>query len=195
MIVDYVTLLSHIRVPIISVRIVRMFRVFRGIPSGGPLSAGPVPSRFSDPAGIFAVLYGAESVSCCLWEAVVRNRLTLRWPREITRSIVTSRYVVAFDSKQVLQLVDLRDDGPVRFGAPPAVVHDSNHRDGRQLSAAVHSQISHADGFLYHSRYTGRRCCAIFDRAFGKLNSLPPTRLIHHASFRQALKRYRISLI
>ena len=104
MIVDYVTLLGHIRVPIISVRIVRMFRVFRGIPSGGPLTAGPAPSRFSDPAGKFAVLYGAETVACCLWETVVRNRLTLRWPREITRSIVTSRNVVAFDSTQILNL-------------------------------------------------------------------------------------------
>lgn len=136
MIVGYATLLHNINAPIIGIRIVRMFRVIRRIPSTGPLTAVSAPSRFSDPAGNFAVLYGAESVACRLWEAVVRDRLTLRWTRQITRSLVTSRNVVSFSSMHVLNLVDLRNDGPVGFGAPPTVVHESNHRDGRDLSAA-----------------------------------------------------------
>lgn len=199
MIVDYATLFHHINAPIRTVQIARMFRVIRPIPSNqppsNPLSAVPAQSRFSDPAGRFAVLYGAESVSCCLWEAAVRNRLNLRWPREIMRSLVTSRYVVTFTSTQVLNLVDLRYDGPVTFGAPPTVVHESNHRDGRHLSEAVYNHLPEVDGFLYHSRYTGHRCCAIFCRAFGKLTSLPPTRLIHHTSFWHAISRYKISLV
>ena len=193
MIVDYVTLLGHIRVPIISVR---MFRVFRGIPSGGPLTAGPAPSRFSDPSRTYAVMYGAETLSCCLWEAVVRNSLTRRLHRVIPRSVFAFSQVVEFMSTQDLNLVDLQDDRPIWIGAPRDVVHDSDHHEGRSLSEDVYSHLHEADGFLYRSRYTGHICCAIFDRAIcSKLKSVSVTPLNRHADFPKALSDCDLSLI
>ena len=200
--VGYVNLIGRIQAQIRRVRIVRMFRVIHqrlAAPNANPLSATPTLSRFSDPARKYAVLYGAETVPCCLWEVVVRNRLTRRQHRVLPRSDITARRVVSFQSNQDLALVDLRRDGPIRIGAPPAVVHDSNHREGRLLSADVFAHTQ-ADGFLYRSRFTGHLCAAIFNRAFGKLDTLVTrntpavTPLIRHADFWKALNDYNIYL-
>lgn len=190
----YVNLIGHIQAQIRTVRIMRMFRVIHQSLANSPLGAVPAPSRFSDPAGNFAVLYGAETVSCCLWEAIVRNSLTRRLPRVLPQSVITSRRVVSFQSQQDLNLVDLRVDGPIRIGAPPDVVHDSNHHEGRSLSEDVHAHTQ-ADGFLYHSRFTRDLCCAIFARAFGKLNTLAVRSLTRHAGLWTALNDYNIYLI
>ncbi len=173
-----------------------MFRLIHQRHIVNPLRAVPAPSRFSDPNGNYAVLYGAATVSCCLWENVVRNSLTRRQHREILRSDITSRRVVLFQSQQDLNLVDLREDGPVRIGAPPDVVHDSNHHEGRLLSTAFYTLQKNVDGFLYSSRFTGEQCYAIFDRAFHKLNQTGRvTQLTQRPSFWQALNHYKITLI
>ena len=196
---NYVPLMRYIQAQIRTVQITRMFRVIHRKHASTPLNAVPAPSRFSDPT--YAVLYGAETVSCCLWEAVVRNSLKRRLPRVISLSVINLWQVVSFQSRHALNLVDLREDGPIRIGAPPDVVHDSNHLEGRLLSADVHKNLPDADGFLYHSRFTGDQCCAIFNRAFGKLDTLstPFTRavtpLIRHADFWHALSDYDIRLI
>lgn len=90
--------------------------------------------------------------------------------------------------------MDLREDGPIRIGTPPDVVHDSNHLEGRSLSADVYAHLPDADGFLYHSRFTGDLCCAIFDRAFDKLDTLTVRPLTQHADFWNALNDYDITL-
>ena len=55
-----------------------MFRVIHHKHRRQPLGTVPSASRFSDPAGNYAVLYVAESVRCGFWEAVARNRFTRR---------------------------------------------------------------------------------------------------------------------
>ncbi len=194
MMASYVDLIGRIEAQIRTFRIASMFRVINQRHAATPLNAIPAPSRFSDPAGNFAVLYGAETLPCSLWEAVVRNSLTRRLPRVIPRPSITYRLVVSFQSQQDLNLVDLRGDGPIRIGAPPDVVHDSNHLEGRSLSADVHAHLPDADGFLYHSRFTGDLCCAIFDRAFDKLDTLAVSPLTQHADFWNALNDYGITL-
>ena len=193
MMASYVDLIGRIEAQIRTFRIASMFRVIKQRHAATPINAIPVPSRFSDPAENYAVLYGAETVPCCLWEGVVRNSLTRHQRRVIPQSGITSRLVVSFQSQQDLNLVDLRGDGPVRIGAPPDVVHDSNHHEGRSLSADVYAHTQ-ADGFLYHSRFTGHWCCAIFDRAFDKLDTLAVSPLTQHADFWNALSDYDITL-
>ena len=194
MMASYVNLIGRIEAQIRTFRIASMFRVINQRHAATPLNAIPAPSRFSDPSGNYTVLYGAETVPCSLWEAVVRNSLTRRLPRVIPRPVITYRLVVSFQSQQDLNLVDLRGDGPIRIGAPPDVVHDSNHLEGRSLSADVHAHLPYADGFLYHSRFTGDLCCAIFDRAFDKLDTLAVSPLTQHADFWGALSDYGITL-
>ena len=38
-----------------------------------PLGCVPAPSRFSDPDGLYAVLYAALTVRCAVWEALLRD--------------------------------------------------------------------------------------------------------------------------
>ena len=118
MMASYVNLIGYIQAQIRTFRIAWMFRVINQRHAATPLNAIPAPSRFSDPAGNFAVLYGAETLPCSLWEAVVRNSLTRRQRRVIPRPVITYRLVVSFQSQQDLNLVDLRGDGPIRWCSP-----------------------------------------------------------------------------
>ncbi len=171
-----------------------MFRVIHESLRARPLTAVPAPSRFSDPAGAYAVLYAAESVRCCFWEAVVRNRLTRNQRSELPRADIQVRDVVCLESREDLTVVDLRGDGPIRIGVSPAVTHDTNHAAGRALSAATFADVPEADGFMFQSRFMGHRCVAVFDRAIGKLNGIGVTPLIEHADFLEALDDYDILL-
>ena len=105
-----------------------------------------------------------------------------------------ARLVVSIRSAGTLALIDLRGDGPIRVGAPSAVVHDGNHAAGRALSAAVHAKVPDADGFLFPSRFTGHTCAAVFDRAVGKLAKLGIADLASDADFLDALDDYDIVL-
>ena len=94
---------------------------------------------------------------------------------------------------------DLAGDGggravPCEKGAPSAVSHDGNHAAGRTLSGAVHGGVPEADGFVFASRFTGDRCVAIFERAFGGLRASGVAELIRHAEFLEALDDYDIVL-
>ena len=192
----YFPIIGRIHAQICSVRLLKMFRVIHRSFAANPLDAVPSPSRFSDPSLSYAVMYGAETVSCCLWEAVVRNSLTRRPHRVIPRSVFALSQVVEFKSTQDLRLVDLQDDGPIWIGAPLEVVHESNHHEGRSLSEDVYSHLQEADGFLYSSRYTGHVCCAIFDRAIMlKLATVSDTPLNQHPDLGNTLSDYDITSI
>lgn len=186
--------LERIRGRLRPVRIERMFRVIQRKHRRRPLGVVPVPSRFSDPAGEYAVLYAAEAVRCSFWEALARNRFTRRKRRELPRSDVVARLVVSLRSTETVALVDLRGDGPIRIAAPTAVAHDANHAAGRALSAATYGNVPEADGFLFQSRFTGHLCAAVFDRAIKKLEALEVTPLIEHVDFLDALEDYDITL-
>lgn len=110
------------------------------------------------------------------------------------RSDVADRMLVVLHSELPVTLVDLREDGPVRIGAPPAVAHDTNHAAGRALSAAVHAGVPEADGFLWQSRYTGHACVAVFDRAVSKLALSRVVPLITVEQFWQVLDDYDIAV-
>lgn len=184
---------ERIRRQLRPVRIEQMFRVIHHRHRRRPLSANPTPSRFSDPNERYAVLYGSEAVRCSFWEALVRGRFTHSNRRKLSRSDVEARRVVSFSSTETLILIDLRDDGPIRIGAPTAVTHDTNHAAGRALSATTYAEVPEADGILYQSRFTGHLCVAVFDRAFGKLKSLNVTPLVEHADFLDSLDDYDIT--
>ena len=111
----------------------RVFRVIHRDHHTTPVQAAPTPSRFSDPRERYAVLYASEAVRCAFWETLGRNRLAHRRRRELPRTEAETRLVVSIRSTGPLGLIDLRGDGPVRIGAPSAVVHDGNHAAGRAL--------------------------------------------------------------
>ena len=149
---------ERIRGSLRSVRLGRVHRLIHFSHRARPLDAVPTPSRFSDPAGQYAVLYVSESVRCGFWEALARNRFTRHRRRQMPRSDVESRLVVEIRSIEPLDLVDLREDGPIRIAAPTAVAHDANHAAGRSLSAATQPRCgSFALGCYLCERAGGRR--------------------------------------
>ncbi len=171
-----------------------VYRVIRSTYSESPLDAVPAHSRFSDPAGVYAVLYAADTLRCAFWEAVARGRLTHRATRTLPAAELRARVLVTLCSTQHLQLVDLRHDGLIRLGAPTAVTHDGNHSAGRALSAAIVSLVEEADGVVYQSRFTGDLCFALFDRALHKLDTRSIAPLIEHEALIAALNDYDIEL-
>ena len=90
--------------------------------------------------------------------------------------------------------MDLRSDGPVRMGAPTAVIHDAHHAAGRALSAAIYGDLPDVDGIPYPSRFTTETCVAVFDRAIHKLQATEVAPLIAAAGFEDLLSDYGITL-
>ena len=170
------------------------YRIIDRRHSTTPLGAIPTRSRFSDPGRHYSVLYAAGTIRCAVWEVLVRNRFARRGARLLPRADVEARVVVSIISSRHLSLIDLRNDGAVRIGAPPAVAHDGNHAAGRALSRAVHALVPEADGFIFKSRFTGHDCFAVFERAFHKLLAIDVRSLTMHADFLDALDDYDIRL-
>lgn len=80
-----------------------------------PLAVTPSPSRFSDTDLEFALLYAADTVRCCLWEALVRNRFVGRQNRMLPQAVLENRLLVTIDSRVPINVLDLRGDGPARI--------------------------------------------------------------------------------
>ena len=187
---------ERIRNRIARVSLHQHYRVIRGKHRDKPLGAAPAPSRFSDPQERYSVLYASTSVQCSAWEHLVRNRLTRRKRRRLPLSDVEGRLIVEIDSAEDLALVDLRNDGAVRIGAPPAIVHDGNHAAGRALSFRAYHDIASADGLMYSSRFLpDSTCVAVFDRAINKLEASRIVPLVRHRGFIEMLDEYEIDLI
>ena len=176
------------------VHLAPFFRIIKRRHMTLPLGAVAAPSRFGDPEGKYAVLYASEAVRCSFWEAVARNRFTRRRRRELPRPDVEERLVVSLETRVPVTLIDLRGDGPIRIAAPTAVAHDTNHVAGRALSSAAYADVPEADGFIYHSRFTGHACAAVFDRAIVNLQTLDVAPLSVHVDFLDALVDYDITL-
>ena len=185
---------ERIRRQLLPFNILQMYRLIPARHVGTPLGTRPAPSRFGDRRGAFSLLYAAESVRTAFWESLIRQRFTRRKARVLNESELERFSVVTITAADPLTLVDLRDDGPIRIGAPSAVAHDSNHAAGRALSAATYASVPEADGFLYASRFTGHACIAVFDRALQNLTALNTNPLAHHADFWDALVDYDITL-
>ena len=162
-------------------------RIVRDEYRNDPLGVKPRPGRFSDPVGRYSIAHGAESVVCCLWEAVLRDRFVGRKRRALPRSEIDNSVVVTLPPIKPLRLDDLRRDGCARIGAPTAVVHDSRWSASQALSAAVYAQFPDGDGFLYSSRYTGDDCVAIFDRAWPKLEKVGVVPLAEYMEVHEVL--------
>ena len=142
------------------------------------------------------MLYASTSVQCSAWEHLVRNRFTRRQKRRLPLSDAEARLIVEIDSAEDLALVDLRKDGAVRIGAPPAIVHDGNHAAGRALSLRTYHDVADADGFMYSSRFLPEATCiAVFDRAVRKLEVRGMVPLVGHRGFVEMLDEYGIDLI
>ncbi len=82
---------ARIRKRLCTIQLAGVYRVIRSTYSKAPLTAVPARSRFSDPAGHYAVLYAANTVRCAFWEAVARGRLIHRVTRTLPAAELRAR--------------------------------------------------------------------------------------------------------
>lgn len=162
-----------------------------------PLGVRPGRSRFATADGGFAVLYAGSDFTTAFIEVVVRDRFVGRGKRELLYKELGRLAIVALKTRpnSELVLLDLREDGCVRLGAPTDVTGARNHAAGRALGRAIYREHSDIDGFVFESRLTGADAYVVFDRAIGKLDAGPTIRLVAHEELSRVLERYNLSLI
>ncbi len=111
--------------------------------------------------------------SCTLWKLCVedsgRHAIAIG---QRARTILQSRDPKSdpdpsYHCARPLSLTVLRNDGPIRVGAPMVDVPDANRAVGRAPLSTICEQIPEADGFLFHSRFTGGVSVAVLGRAIG----------------------------
>ncbi len=149
-----------------------------------PLGIGKTPSRFSDPRPLapedrYGVLYLGESVKVCFLEAVLRDqRDGVVGDLPIEEKELRERCYVVIETTATLNLVDLREDGPVIMGVPSDVAKATSQSLARQWSLAFHEHPQQPDGVIYPSRLNGHTNLAIYDRAIAKLKAAGVMKLI-----------------
>lgn len=162
-----------------------------------PLGTSPGDSRFCAKADGYTVLYAAPDFTTAFVETVVRDRFTRKRPREILLKEITGRAWTQIQTKPGarLRLLDLRQDGCVKLGAPSDAVNARSHAAGRALGRAIHADHKDVDGLLFSSRLTGADAYAVFDRALAKLDASASALLQDHPALPNVLSEYGIQLI
>ncbi len=163
-----------------------------------PLGTEASDSRFCTLVGGYTVLYCSPDFAAAFIETIVRDRFTRTRQREVLLKEVTERVwvLIATRSRVKLRLLDLRQDGCVRLGAPTDAVNARNHTAGRALGRAIYAEHKDIDGLLYSSRLTGGAdVYAVFDRAIRKLDATEVGALQDHADVPDVLARHSIDLV
>ena len=144
-----------------------------------PLGWGHGLNRFSDPTGhAFGVVYLGSSAKAAFVETVLRDAADGRGldcvldMAEIEKRLLASIRVI-----EVLRLVDLTNDGPLRMGVPSDAIRARDQTLSRRWSVGFHGHPNRPDGVYYPSRLNEERCIALYDRALSKLEVLGTPRL------------------
>lgn len=164
---------------------------------GDPLEFRPGTGRFNAPSREFRVLYGADTLACCLAETLIRDRSALLGgPAPITVEDLDLRSVVELESLEPVAVVDLTGPGALRAGIPSAVAKAPDYGLSQAWSLAFWKHPSAPEGVLYRSRLDDDYLCvALYDRAAAKIRAADTTPLIRHPNCDAALERYRIQIV
>ena len=157
-----------------------------------PAEAGHGSSRFSDPQGVFRVLYAAEDFATAFAEGVVRDKLQGKARRFLYQPHIERLGLTEIASSRPLKLLDLTGAAAFELGIDTDTKGARAHAAGQALSSALYEHIPDLDGLLFSSRLTTGRCVAIYDRALGDLSGRPPVGLIQSAQLLTELKRLNI---
>ena len=162
-----------------------------------PLGTVRADSRFCSRTGGYSVLYAAADLVTAFVETAIRDRFVGRPTREIAIREITAAAWARLESIPglTLTMLDLREDGCAKIGAPTDVVNARNHAAGRAFATAIHTQHPNIDGLVYRSRLTGGDAYAVFNRAVAKLHTQETGQLAHHPALPGILEDYGIRLV
>jgi hypothetical protein len=164
---------------------------------GDPLEFVHGEGPFNAPAREFCILYAANTLACCLAEAVIRDRyIPVERPVEIAPTELATREVVELGSTRPLRLIDLSGPGALRQAVPPDVAKGADYALSRAWSLALWAHPALPEGVLYRSRFDDDfLCVAIYDRARSALTTARTMPLSAHPDLAAVLDRYRIALV
>ncbi len=148
-----------------------------------PLGWGPGLNRFSDPTGkAFGVVYLGSSAKVAFVETLLRDAADGRdGDCVLELAELEARSLATIEPTEVLRLVDLTGDGPIRMGVPSDVAGARDQTLAQKWSVAFHDHPDRPDGVFYPSRLNEERCIAFYDRALGKLKATATPRLMECA--------------
>ena len=189
--------LERIRTVLLEMALSSGWRIFPSRHLDTPLGTVRADSRFCSRAAGYSVLYAASEFATAVVETVIRDRFTGRLSREIPIREITASAWVRLESVPglMLTLLDLREDGCVKIGAPTDVVNARNHAAGRAFATAIHAQHPDVDGLVYRSRLTASDAYAVFDRAVPKLRAQETGQLAYHPGLPAVLEDHDIRLV
>jgi hypothetical protein len=148
-----------------------------------PLGFGFGQSRFSDPdlgaSDRFGVVYFGSSVKVCFVEAILRDQGDGRlstFPIELAE--LEGWTCATVQTRDPLNVVDLREDNSIKMGIPSSVMRDRAHEQGQEWSRAIWSHDRIPDGIIYDSRLNGQTNIALYDRALVKMIAIDTPRLL-----------------
>ena len=99
------------------------------------------------------MLYLGSSLKVWFLEAVLRDeRDGVVGDYLMDETELDTRQYAEAEVREVLKLIDLRGDGPVRMGVPSDVPRGPNQILARKWSVAFHEHPAQADGIIYPSR-------------------------------------------
>ncbi len=189
--------LERIRTVLLETAFSSGWRIFPSRHLDTPLGTVPADSRFCSRAAAYSVLYASSEFATAFVETVIRDRFAGRPSRELAIREITARAWARLESVPgpMLTLLDLREDGCMKIGAPTDVVNARNHAAGRALAVAIHAQHPDVDGVVYRSRLTGSDAYAVFDRAVTKLRAQETGQLAQHPGLPAVLEDHDIRLV
>ncbi len=159
-----------------------------------PLGMGFGRTRYASPSDSFKLLYVAEDLRTSVAETLIRDRFENRKRRRITQAEAKVWGAVQIDATAPLILVDLRTTGLLRLGVSTDAGRAKAQVRGRSLSQAIYDGTD-ADGILCRSRLTNGVCCAVYDRAVGKLAAGAVSDLVTLAAFVPALRDLGVEVV
>lgn len=173
------------------------FRLYPSAFANRPLGFNAAaPSRFSDPAKDYGVVYLTESFDTAFREVILRDRNAGGCEMiPLDRSDVEARVLVAINSNSDLNLVDLTDDPLYRLGVPTDACMAQAHDCGKKWSRALHDHADAPDGILYPSRLNPRTSnIVVFERGLHKLSPVAdPIPIREVPEYPDLLDRYRVA--
>lgn len=159
-----------------------------------PLGMGFGHSRFSSPSQAFKLLYLAQDLATAIAETIVRDRFEGEIDRVLDESEIENWAVAEVTASAPLTVLDLRTTGLLRLGVSTDAARAKAHREGQELSEAVHETFA-VDGLLYASRLTAANCVAVYDWAVSqKLTSSSAAELIKQVDLVPALRSIGVSV-
>jgi len=142
-------------------------------------------------------MYSSPTLRTVIAETVLRDRIRVMDQRIIQPEEIETKRVVSITgaSNAKLVLLNLMADGCLRAGISTDAIRAIDHSAGHELGRAIHSDLTHLDGVIFPSRFTGDPVCAISGRSTHKLRYAEEGPLGEYTGLEEVLTRYRVIVL